>query len=67
MSTPLIPDLEIVDTRMMGDCWLEIARVIERSLMDCGAVPGEDYTYLDLYKLAQPIVIEQLRNDETKL
>lgn len=67
MNKPLIPDLDNVDTRMMGDCWLEVARVIERSMMEAGAIPGTDYTYLDLYTLAQPIVIDQLRNNETKL
>jgi len=61
-NTPLITEYEHVDTRTLQDGWLEVARNIEVSMMQAGAVPGDDYTYLDLYKLAQPIVLQQLKD-----
>lgn len=55
--TPLIADYQHVDTKTLEDNWLEVARTIEASMMQAGAIPGKDYSYLDLYKLAQPIVL----------
>lgn len=60
MTEPLIKHYQTVDTSTLQDGWMEVAREIESSLMNSGAVPGKDYTYLDLYKLAQPIVLQQI-------
>lgn len=62
MNKPLINELEHVDTTKLADNWMEVARVIEQSMIQSGAVPGVDYTYLDLYKLAQPLVVEQVKD-----
>lgn len=64
MTEPLIKEYATVDTRTLQDGWMEIAREIEASLMNSGAVPGKDYAYLDLYKLAQPIVLQQIENGD---
>lgn len=67
MISPLIPDFEHTDTRTLQDQWLVLAQTLEQSLIESGATPGEDYTRLDLYKLTQPIIIEQIKNGELKL
>lgn len=64
MTEPLIKQYQTVDTSTLQDGWMEVAREIEASLMNSGAVPGKDYTYLDLYKLAQPIVLKQIENGD---
>lgn len=48
----LIPDFEHTDSGTVKDLlWLS-ARSIEQSMIECGAVPGQDYSMLDLYKMA---------------
>lgn len=64
MTNPLIKQYQTVDTSTLQDGWMEVAREIEASLMNSGAVPGKDYTYLDLYKLSQPIVLKQIENGD---
>lgn len=41
-----------------------IAANIESSLIQAGAAPGEDYTILDLYKLAQPFALHRFQKGE---
>tara|TARA_R110002050_G_scaffold57423_3_gene128918 strand:- start:72966 stop:73175 length:210 start_codon:yes stop_codon:yes gene_type:complete len=65
--TPLITEYQHVDTRTLQDNWLEVARTIELSMLQAGAVPGTDYSYLDLYKLAQPIVLQNIKNGDINL
>lgn len=65
-NSPLISEYQHVDTKTLEDNWLEVARNIEVSLMQAGAVPGTDYSYLDLYKLAQPIVLLNIKNGDIK-
>lgn len=48
------------------DCYQIIAANIEGSLIQAGATPGKDYTVLDVYKLAQPFVLERFRKGEVK-
>lgn len=67
MTKPLIAEYDQVDTRTLQDNWLEVAREIEASMMNAGAVPGKDYSYLDLYQLAQPIVLKQIKDGDIKL
>lgn len=38
--------------------YLALAYSIEDSLIAAGAEPGKDYTYVDLYTLAQPFALE---------
>ncbi len=58
---PLIPKFEHVDTKNSQDVFIIAAAAIEQSMMQCGAVPGEDYTVLDLFKLAQPFALESFK------
>ena len=46
----------------MGSCaltdeFLAIAHNVEAALLQAGAKPGTDYTCLDLFRLAQPVVV----------
>lgn len=42
----------------LGDEYYRIAYDIEEALMMAGAEPGKDYTYMDIMKLAEPLVRE---------
>ncbi len=48
----------------LADEFYAIAYNIETSLLNSGAVPGQDYNRLDLYKLAQPFVLELFKGNE---
>lgn len=48
----------------LADEFYAIAYNIETSLLNGGAVPGQDYTRLDLYQLAQPFVLELFKGNE---
>lgn len=63
MSKPLIQKLSVISRGSLTDEYLAIAYNVEQSLIAAGGVPGKDYTLLDLYKLAQPLVIELFRDD----
>ncbi len=52
----LVPFFETVDLSTVQDFWWLAARCAEESLRQSGAKPGVDYSYLDLYRLAQPLV-----------
>ena len=64
MSNKLIPMMDVMHAGKLADEFMAIAYTIEGSLIDAGAVPGEDYKILDLYKLAQPFVLEKVKNKE---
>jgi hypothetical protein len=64
MAKKLIPMMDTMVSGKLGDEFLAIAHTIETSLMDSGAVPGQDYNILDLYKLAQPFVLDSYKKDE---
>jgi hypothetical protein len=42
------------DLRTLTDYLITVAENIENALLEVGAVPGKDYTRLDLIKLASP-------------
>ena len=63
MSDRLIPPFEALDETSLHDVQLMFAKNIEDALIECGAVPGDDYTLLDLFRLAQPYVLERFRTD----
>lgn len=46
------------------DLWSFMAHQTEKALRQSGAVPGKDYSALDLFKLAQPFVLERYRKGE---
>lgn len=56
----------ITDTGHISDVYSLYAALIEQSLIDSGAEAEKDYTYLDLYKLAQAHVLEAERNGNLK-
>jgi transcriptional regulator with XRE-family HTH domain len=62
----LIPYQEPTDMKNMADFWWLVAKSTEQSLIESGAVPGQDYSLLDLYQLAQPFVLEQFKSGETQ-
>ena len=64
MKKSLIKSFDTVDTNSLDDFYMVIAQSIETSLIQSGAVPGTDYTLLDLYKLAQPFVLEQFKTEK---
>lgn len=63
MTTQLIRSYETIDQTTLEDFYMAIAKGIEKSLIQAGAVPGTDYTFLDLYKLAQPFVLEAYKKE----
>lgn len=67
MTKPLIQKLNHVVRGQLADEYLAIAYTVELSLMSAGAVPGKDYTILDLYKLAQPFALELFRDDSKRM
>ena len=66
-STMMINYIENVDCSYLQDNWLVTARAIEEGLINGGAKPNIDYTYLDLYKLAQPFVLEEFKEGKLKV
>ena len=58
----LIRDFETVDQTAFEDFFMVIAKNIEDSLIQSGAVAGKDYSYIDLYNLAQPFVLERFKS-----
>jgi len=60
-TAPLISDFEHTDGNNFQDNFMLVAQMIEQSMCQSGAVPGVDYCYLDLYKLAQPFVLDQVK------
>jgi hypothetical protein len=63
----LIRDFGEADPNTLEDLWLILARNVEDSLIEAGATPGEDYTMLDLYKLAQPFVLDLFRKPDNDI
>ena len=67
MAKKLIPIMDEMDSGHLGDEFMAVAHTIETSLMDSGAVPGQDYTILDLYTLAQPFVLDKFKSEELEI
>jgi len=61
---PLIRTFDNIAPRNLSDEFLAIAHNIEMALQETGAQPEKDYTYLDLFKLAQPFVLELFKEKE---
>lgn len=58
MTNKLIRDYEVTDHSSLEDLLLVMAKNVEDSMLQAGAKPGDDYTILDLYKLAQPFALD---------
>ncbi len=67
MAKALIQKLDEVERGHLTDEYLAMAYNVELSLIAAGAVPGKDYTLLDLYKLAQPFALELFRDDSKQM
>ncbi len=59
----LIAHYENHDLTSFEDFYYVMAWNIESVLIQSGAEPGKDYSYLDLVKLAQPFVLKQFEED----
>ncbi len=64
--TPLIPTFDEAYAGDFSEEYLAIAYQMECALISAGATPHEDYTYLDLFQLAQPFVLELFQNGRIK-
>lgn len=60
---PLMKKFEMMGSYDLSDELYAVAYNIEQTLLNAGAIPGKDYNYLDLIKLAQPFVIELFKTD----
>lgn len=55
------------DQQPLEDLLMVLAETIEDSLIQSGAKPGVDYTYLDLYQLANPYALEMFKSKSSKV
>ena len=55
------------DVTKLPDYWRWVAYNIEQSLIESGAKAGHDYTFLDLWKLAEPLVLARWTDEIQKL
>lgn len=60
----LFKNLELMTSYSLSDELYAVAFNIEQTLLSTGAIPGKDYNYLDLVKLAQPFVLELIRSKD---
>lgn len=65
-ATPnrLLGAADLMGALNLSDEFYAIAYNIETSMLNAGAVPGKDYSRLDLYKLAQPFVLELFKGND---
>ena len=64
---PLIPNFTTIVRDDFSDFYVIMAKNIEDALMTARAEPGKDYTILDLFRLAQPFVVEQWKDRQHPL
>ncbi len=62
----LIKHFENLQPDHLHDLLIIMAKNIEDSLLDCGAVAGKDYTIVDLYTLAGPLVADCFKSQNIK-
>ena len=63
----LIDDFEFTNPNTLEDILLIFAKNIENSLIQAGAIAGQDYNILDLYKLAHPFVLEKFKENTSNI
>jgi hypothetical protein len=62
----LIPYVGNTDPTALEDLLLVVAKNVEAALKAAGAQKGKDYTYLDLFTLAQPFALDIWNNTTGK-
>ena len=62
----LIQKLGHMGAGELSDEYFALAYNVEDALLYAGAVPGKDYTYLDLFRLAGPLVLEKFKDGKTE-
>lgn len=62
----LMPPFEGLDETALHDLLVMMMANMEDVLIDCGAIPDEDYNYLDLLRLAQPFVLKRFEDGELR-
>ena len=67
LPIPLVAEYEHFDESVLQDFWWLMAQAAEKSLIQAGGMPNEDYSLLDLYKLSQPFVLKRFSEDSLKL
>ena len=60
MSGRLIKEYKRYGKDSLGDYLLILATDVEDSMIEAGAEPGKDYTYLDIFKMATTIYAAQI-------
>jgi len=60
---PLMKKWGAMGSHDLTDELYAIAYNIEQTMLNAGAVPGKDYSYLDLIKLAQPFVLDMFKSE----
>lgn len=50
-----------IDTKALEGFYICVAKSIENSLLEAGAIAGEDYNIIDIYTLAQPFVLDTFK------
>ncbi|GAA0587462.1 hypothetical protein ACFQH5_16785 [Halomonas salifodinae] len=65
-ARPLFPRLGQMEADNFSNVLYTVAVNIEDTLLMAGATPGEDYTRLDLLRLAEPYVVERHRDSVRK-
>ncbi len=63
----LIVQLERYDRSLLSDFLSIVAANIEDAMMQCGAEPGKDYTYKDIFELAIPFAVDMWRSDKLEV
>jgi hypothetical protein len=63
MIEPLLSRPTAADVSSLQDLFTCIGATIEDSLIENGAVPGKDYTRLNLFELAQPFVLKMYKGN----
>jgi hypothetical protein len=61
---PLIKRLGLMGSKHLSEEFIAIAYNIEQAFIISGAKPGKDYTYKDLFQLAQPFVLHMFKKIE---
>jgi hypothetical protein len=67
MIESLITPPDLTDLSTVPDYWLHCACNVELGLQAAGARPGIDYSILDLFKLARPLVVAELKKGSISL
>lgn len=63
----LIPHFDLMGRGELSEEFTAVAANIEKALIQCGAEPNKDYTYLDLFQLAQPFVLNMFEKGESAI